>query len=136
LINGYAEISLRTKPESGKWSSFENIAHLAAYQAAFLQRLKKIEIENSPLFERYVAEKDPKFYECARMNLQELRKLITTHRLLLINHISPLNESVLRRTGRHPVYGNLATSQWIEFFLLHEAHHLFTIFKLLNEPGH
>ena len=136
LINANSEISLRTRPETGKWSTFENIAHLAAYQPAFLERLKKIETENSPLFERYVTEKDPKFYDCCKMNLREVKELITTHRILIINHIFSLNESVLKRTGRHPVYGDLAIPQWIEFFLLHEAHHLLTIFKLLNGPDH
>jgi len=106
------------------------------YQPAFLERLKKIETENSPLFERYVTEKDPKFYDCCKMNLREVKELITTHRILIINHIFSLNESVLKRTGRHPVYGDLAIPQWIEFFLLHEAHHLLTIFKLLNGPDH
>jgi len=136
MINDRSETSLTTRPETGKWSTFENIAHLAAYQPAFLERLKKMETEESPLFERYVAEKDPKFYEYGKMNLQQVRELLTMHRLLLINHISPLDESILRRSGRHPVYGNLAIPQWVEFFLLHEAHHLFTIFKLLNAQGH
>ena len=35
--------------------------------------------------------------------------------------------------GHHPKYGALTLVEWTEFFLLHEAHHLFTLFKLLNE---
>src|ERR1700730_11850728 len=98
MIKGITEKQLRTRPETGKWSAFENIAHLAAYQPAFLERLKKIEREESPLFERYVTEKDPKFYDCCKMNLREVKELITTHRILIINHIFSLNESVLKRT--------------------------------------
>src|ERR1700730_10210446 len=131
MIKGITEKQLRTRPETGKWSAFENIAHLAAYQPAFLERLKKIEREESPLFERYVAENDQKFYECAQLNLQQLNDHLSTHRFLLINHISLLPETILRRTGEHTVYGKLKIPQWVEFFLLHEAHHLFTIFKLM-----
>jgi hypothetical protein len=36
----------------------------------------------------------------------------------------------LDKTGHHPVFGEMNLIQWLNFFLLHEAHHLFTIFKL------
>ena len=48
----------------------------------------------------------------------------------LISKILSLNEEMLQRTGSHPLFGNMNIVQWINFFLLHEAHHLFTIFKL------
>jgi hypothetical protein len=32
--------------------------------------------------------------------------------------------------GTHPKYGTLMITEWTEFFLLHEAHHLFTLFRL------
>lgn len=34
------------------------------------------------------------------------------------------------RIGLHPVYGPMTLEGWTEFFLLHEAHHLFTILRL------
>jgi hypothetical protein len=43
-----------------------------------------------------------------------------------------ISETELNKTGTHPVYGNLNILKWIEFFLLHEAHHLLTIFQLAN----
>ena len=36
----------------------------------------------------------------------------------------------LVKTGTHPAFGQMTLMQWLNFFLLHEAHHLFTIFKL------
>ena len=133
MTRGLDEEELRMRPATGKWSPFENIAHLSAYQPAFMERLKRIEKEDSPLFERYVAEKDPHFYECCEMDLQQLHEHLFTHRFLISNHIATLEEDTFRRIGRHPVYGELTIPKWIEFFLLHEAHHLFTIFKLLND---
>jgi len=37
------------------------------------------------------------------------------------------------KTGTHPVFGQMTMLQWLNFFLLHEAHHLLTIFKLVAE---
>jgi hypothetical protein len=132
MTKGVAEEQLRTRPENNKWSIFENIAHLSAYQPAFLERLKKIQKEPSPLFDRYIADNDPTFLECCDMGLQQLHEHVFTHRFLIQNHISILEERGFNKIGRHPVYGELTVINWIEFFLLHEAHHLFTIFKLLH----
>jgi len=46
--------------------------------------------------------------------------------------LSGLKESGLSRIGMHPKYGRLTILKWAEFFVLHEAHHLFTIFQLVN----
>jgi hypothetical protein len=44
--------------------------------------------------------------------------------------ITNLNDGELLLTGTHPKFGVLTIPGWTEFFLLHEAHHLFTIFRL------
>ena len=135
MIKGLSEQDLRVRPDTGKWSVFENIAHLGAYQPAFIERLKKIQKEVSPTFDRYVAEQDPHFEECCGMELHQLNEYLFTNRFLISNHLTSLKESDLRRIGIHRFYGPLDISQWVEFFLLHEAHHLFTIFKLLRGSG-
>ena len=132
MTRGFGEQELRIRPDTGKWSVFENIAHLAAYQPSFIERLKKIQKEDSPTFERYVAEQDPHFEECCAMEMHQLNEYLFTNRFLISNHLSSLKEPDLRRIGIHRFYGPLDISQWVEFFLLHEAHHLFTIFKLLR----
>jgi hypothetical protein len=48
-------------------------------------------------------------------------------------HLIVLKESELPRTATHPFYGEMTVLQWLNFFLLHEAHHLLTIFKLAAE---
>jgi len=44
--------------------------------------------------------------------------------------ITNLNDEELLLTGSHPKFGVMTIPGWTEFFLLHEAHHLFTIFRL------
>src|SRR5690349_2425304 len=131
LTKGISEELLRIRPDTGKWSAFENIAHLASYQETFIERLKRIQKEENPSFGRYVAEQDPRFDTSCQMELHQLNEHLFTCRFLIANHLSALNELDFRRTGIHPIFGKLKVNQWLEFFLLHEAHHLFTMFKLI-----
>lgn len=130
IIRGLPETRLRERTKPDKWSAWENIAHLAAYQPTFLRRLQQINHVDKPVFERYVADSDPLFHQCCDRSLQELTEDLSTHRFLINNHFNQLTETGLRRQGIHPVYGEFNVAQWAEFFLLHEAHHLFTIFTL------
>jgi hypothetical protein len=123
------ELKVRNAPD--KWSVFENIAHLVVYQLTFRQRIHNILEGNSPLLERYVAENDPLFAEYLGQSLQQLLQNLHKNRTLIYERLCVLDTHQLAFCGSHPVYGNLTLVQWCEFFLLHEAHHLFTIFKLI-----
>ena len=92
--------------------------------------MERIEGTDSPLFERYVADDDPLFHQYLERPLPALQEDYATQRFLINNHLTQLSESMLRRQGIHPVYGCFSMGQWADFFLLHEAHHLFTIFML------
>ncbi len=116
-----------------KWSVFENIAHLAAYQPVFITRLKRISREPSPAFERYVAEQDPAFPSYLEKPFEVLLADIDDRRTVILSMLADGGESLLTKTGLHPRYGLLTGRQWTEFFLLHEAHHLFTIFMLAQD---
>ena len=133
LIAGIPEDRLRQRVNPDKWSAFENIAHLAAYQPVFIGRLKKMQEEPSPVFERYKAGNDPLFPGYLEKSLQELLTDLDEKRSVIIAELTGMDEATLRRTGRHPSYGLFAISQWADFFLLHEAHHLYTIFMMVQE---
>jgi hypothetical protein len=133
LVKGLSEEQLNKRVNPEKWSAFEQIAHLAAYQPTFFGRLHKMQQEVSPSFERYVADNDPLFHECCKNSLKELLEDLDTQRFIIINHLTTLPEQALRRTGHHPKFGLLTIVEWTEFFLLHEAHHLFSIFMLTRE---
>jgi len=116
-----------------KWSVLENIAHLAAYQPVFITRLERISREQSPAFERYVAEQDPVFPSYLEKSYEELLGDIDDGRAVILSRIEKGGEVLLTKTGIHPRYGLLTGREWTEFFLLHEAHHLFTIFMLVQD---
>lgn len=133
LIEDLSDEQIRAHVIPGKWSIFENIVHLTTYQHSFILRLRKLLSEENPQLTRYRAEDDPLFGEnCQRSTREIMQNLITTRRELISN-ILTFKDHDLQRTGQHPVYGKMNLLQWINFFLLHEAHHLFTIFKLAAE---
>lgn len=61
-----------------------------------------------------------------------MQDLLTTRKEMTAEIIS-FKETDFDKKGTHKVYGKMNLHQWLNFFLLHEAHHLFTIFKLAAE---
>jgi hypothetical protein len=133
LIAGLTEQQLKRAIQPDKWSAFDNIAHLARYQPVFLLRLERIQTEQSPSFERYVADTDVQFIDYQQKPLGKLLSVLDTERALLMRKLRGMSEDELQRIATHPRYGALDVVKWTEFFLLHEAHHLYTIFMLVQE---
>jgi uncharacterized damage-inducible protein DinB len=133
LIRDTPEEVLRRRIHPDKWSAFENIAHLAAYQPMFFRRLQRMQEESDPEFSRYVAEQDPLFPPTLEKSLDQLLVDIDEKRTTLISELTAMDDATLGRYGIHPKYGRFPIKQWTDFFLLHEAHHLYAIFMLVRE---
>lgn len=121
------------RPAIDKWNIHDNIAHLTKYQLVFIDRLKIILGGHSPHFERYKAENDTDFEVFRKMNENDLLKSLNQNREILRDLVLNLLEDDLIKIGVHRKFGELNIIQWLEFFVLHEAHHIFTIFKLAND---
>jgi uncharacterized damage-inducible protein DinB len=130
LIEGLSDEQIRLQVNTGKWSIFENIVHLQTYQHTFIKRIRRILDEDNPAFNRYTAEADPLFHDnCAKSSREIMQDLLTIRKEMSAGVLS-FTENDLNKTGLHPVFGKMNLVQWLNFFLLHEAHHLFTIFKM------
>lgn len=133
IMDGLSDEMIRRQVIPGKWSIFENIVHLQTYQHVFCKRVKKMLEENNPSFPRYTADTDPDFLDnCGKMTREIMGDLITTRKEMSTGRLSMQGED-LERTGTHPVFGTMSILQWLDFFLLHEAHHIFAIFKMAAE---
>ncbi len=133
VIEGLTDEQIRRAVIPGKWSIFENIVHLQTYQHHFIQRVNRILEGNNPVFTRYTAEADPAFHEqCGRTSREILQDLISTRKEITAGMLN-FPGSDLEKTGMHPVYGKMNMLEWINFFLLHESHHLFSVFKMAAE---
>lgn len=130
LLNGISEAELKQQIHKDKWSVFEQVAHLVSYQPVFLQRVQIIQNGNEPVFDRYVADNDPVFLASCKRSLKELLHDLTVERNIITDYLMTLPDAAIIKTGHHPIYGPMTITEWTEFFLLHEAHHLFSIFML------
>lgn len=133
LIDGLTDEQIRRQVINGKWSIFENIVHLATYQHVFIDRLKQILQGANPTFSRYTAEADPLFHDNCEKSSREIMQDLLTTRKEMSAEILLFKESDYKKNGVHPVYGTMNLVQWLNFFLLHEAHHLFGVFKMAAE---
>ena len=46
-----------------------------------------------------------------------------------------LSPAETARTGLHPTFGEMDVTAWLEFFLLHEAHHLYIALVAIGEAS-
>jgi len=129
-IKGLTEEQVKSRPVPGKWSIFENLAHLARYHEIFRERTLLIAQGNMPEFQPYRADDDPGFFSWQQKNYAQLMTDFYADRAILNVQLAAFAPEQLLYTGRHSVYGLLSMEGWTEFFLLHEAHHYFTIMKL------
>jgi len=133
LISNINNTRLTFRPSQNKWSIKDNIAHLATYQTVLTDRINTILKKDSPNFDRYIMENDPDFETWRELKIDCLLQKMNSDRHEIFNLITNLTDQNLSRIGQHSKYGNLTIIKWTEFFLLHEAHHIFTIFQLAND---
>jgi hypothetical protein len=132
IIASVNEAKLKKEIRPGKWSIHENIVHLVKYQPVFIDRLHIILTHPEPMFEAYVADNDPEFEEWKKWDSERLMNALQKDRQAILQLVTALPDEKLARVGIHKKFGRLSIVQWTEFFLLHEAHHMFTIFQLAN----
>ncbi|MBS1527945.1 MAG: DinB family protein [Bacteroidetes bacterium] len=130
LIKHIDEKRLTHEPEPGKWSIKDNIAHLVSYQPVFIARVHQMLKGGTPSFNAYKADNEPDFLTARELPLSELMNRLNGNRRQILELITNLPDDELTLKGTHPKFGEMTITEWTEFFLLHEAHHLFTIFRL------
>jgi uncharacterized damage-inducible protein DinB len=129
LIQGLKDGALENRPIPGKWSARENLAHLARYHQIFLERVERILAENRPALPRYAQEEDAGWPPWTTLPAGEVLSRLAALRAQLVKRVEGLSSSELARTGVHSRFGEMTLVEWLEFFLLHEGHHLMLVLQ-------
>jgi uncharacterized damage-inducible protein DinB len=132
-LKGVSVDTLSKNVVPGKWSAHENLAHLARYHQIFLQRIDRILAEQAPEFPRYRAEDDPEWPAWTSLPTPQLFVRISSMRAKLMARLRSMSEEDFQRTGIHPKFGEMSLSLWLEFFLVHEAHHLYVVLQMARK---
>ena len=130
IISSINSKQLDWKGEPGKWNIHETIAHLVCYQQMFIERIVQALTEEVPFFSKYDADNDPDFKYWCTDDMEHLMSQLFSDREKLAKLISKLTNEDGKRIAMHKKYGSHNIVLWVEFFLLHEAHHIYQIFKL------
>jgi hypothetical protein len=133
ILGGLPHDALQRRPAADKWSAKDNLAHLARYHEIFRERIDRILREDRPMFTRYRAEEDPQWPAWAAKSTDAVLGELRALRSQMISLFDGLSDVELLRTGVHPRFGEMAVLQWMEFFLLHEGHHLYTVMQRARE---
>jgi hypothetical protein len=120
-------------PPSGKWSALLNLAHVARHHEVTQERLARVQLEDNPTFPRYDEADDPAWARWRTLELDQVWAAIDERRSALIAVADSYTPEQLRRTGVHQKFGPMDVPRWLEFFLLHEAHHLYVVLQRLAE---
>jgi uncharacterized damage-inducible protein DinB len=124
---------IRHRPADGKWSAHEHLAHLGRYHEVFLERLDRILAEDRPRFGRYRSEDDPGAGQWFALPTTDVLDRMRVLRERLVERVAKLAPEQLGRTGVHPAFGEMPLALWIEFFLVHEGHHLYAILQRVRQ---
>jgi uncharacterized damage-inducible protein DinB len=131
-LPGVSTDALSRRPIPEKWSARENLAHLARYHQVFLERIERILAESNPAFGRYRAEEDPEWPKWSDIPADKVLAELASLRAKLIVKLRSLSEEDFQRTGTHPKFGEMSLVLWLEFFLVHEGHHLNAVLGLVR----
>ena len=127
--------AVEARPRADEWSARENLAHLARHHAVFLERLRRLLAEDRPALGRYRAEDDPEWPAWQALPLGDVLERLRALRAELLGLVRSLSPAESARIGIHPSFGALDVAGWLDFFLLHEAHHLYTALLRVAEAG-
>jgi hypothetical protein len=120
-------LSAKTAP--GKWSAHGS--PISRYHQIFLQRIGTFSASNG--VSSYRAEEDPEWPTWSGLPTQQVLARLSSMRTKLMARLRSLTEEDFERTGVHPKFGAMSLSLWLEFFLVHEAHHLYVVLQLVRK---
>jgi len=117
------------RPPSDKWSAREHFAHVTRVHDALVARARRILDEDSPILNAYRAEADPEWPRCQSLSVDVLIHEFEQKREEILTVLRGLDDADLRRVGSHPLFGVMTLAAWFEFFLVHEAHHIYVMMR-------
>jgi hypothetical protein len=124
---------LEWTPPSGKWSALLNLAHVGRHHEVTLERIARVLREDAPVFPRYDEAEDPAWERWRSLAALQVWADLEERRAALVSAVSALAPAQLARTGVHQKFGAMSVPRWLEFFLVHEAHHLYVALQRLAE---
>jgi DinB family protein len=130
IVGDPSSAELERRPGEGTWNAREHLAHIARMHGVCAARIRVILARDRPVLPAYRMERDASWERWRAHSVEDLLAVASGRRVELMETVRELADSALDRVGVHVELGPLALAEWLEFFLVHEAHHLYAVFKL------
>src|SRR5262245_48303437 len=98
-----------------------------------LERIGRVLLEDNPTLPRYDEAEDPEWERWKTLTVPQVWAALDERRQALVAAVAPLAPEQLARAGAHQKFGPMDVTRWLEFFLVHEAHHLYVALQRLAE---
>jgi uncharacterized damage-inducible protein DinB len=126
---------LRDGPDG--WTILEIVCHVRDYQEIFLERLRRMIEENSPILTPYDEAARQALVTDHRYAQQNLRAVFQDYvqtRDRFIEQVLALDEAQLERIGIHPMTGQIDPSVTIFHIVMHDIDHAEQIARVRGLP--
>ncbi len=124
LLRGASDAQLDRRPDPERFTLREMTAHVADWDAIWLERMRRIANENHPFLpsidESTLAEERNYAGSAVAISLSRLRK----DRTALVEFLKTLADDAWDRTGDREFVGVLTLQQQAAFALSHDGYHL------------
>lgn len=132
LLEGVPETWERATEGEGTWSPYDVVGHLVhGERADWMPRARHILSGDPRPFEPY--DRMAQFDESAGKSLEELLATFSDLRALNLSELRALNLGAddLRRTGRHPDFGEVTLGQLLATWVVHDLDHVAQIARTM-----
>jgi len=126
VFGGIPEDRLREERVPGKWSAHANLAHLGQFHDVIHARFHRMLHEDAPTFARMVPHEHPDTQVWIDKPSAVMLADFTARRRELCAWLRVLTPEQWDRQGTHAAFGTMTMTQWLEFYLQHEGHHVYT----------
>ena len=130
LLAGTDEETLIWKPAPDRWSISEVLAHLAAIETLYGQRVQSMATEDSPFLEKYDPGRASAEGHYAQGDAEAHLAVFTEARQGTLAFLSMLPPTAGERTGRHAELGTVTLSEVLHELASHDLGHLRQIAEL------
>lgn len=127
LLEGITEAELDLRPDPERFTLREALAHVADWEAIWLERMRLIATEDDPFLPGYDEAQWAIDNDYAHADATEQLTRITNGRAEMTTFLSDLPAEAYARTGRHGEIGALTLGDLVTLVLSHDVYHLHQI---------
>ncbi len=121
---------LKERRIKGKWSIHEHAVHLPEAQEMIIERFKRFQQEENPVFTPYLPGNTVSDDYLIDLDLQESLKKFRLGRRKMVELLKDFSAKDWSNEGKHPEYHRINPLLWLRHVMMHDHFHMYRIEEL------